>query len=132
MSESTPTHEVEHSARPEDTPRAVGPLFGDEPPTRGPAVLRELMRGSAVTTILAIVLALLVGGVLIASMVFFYALDGRLSVHELLIAIFLFLTAPVSAHLLVKAAMARDPSLRPEPPLTQTSKNPASASRETR
>ncbi|WP_374107597.1 ABC transporter permease [Microbacterium sp. F2E] len=66
MSESTPTHEVEHSARPEDTPRAVGPLFGDEPPTRGAVFLRELMRGSAVTTILAIVLALLVGGVLIA------------------------------------------------------------------
>lgn len=66
MSESTPTHEVEHSARPEDTPRAVGPLFRDEPPTRGAVFLRELMRGSAVTTILAIVLALLVGGVLIA------------------------------------------------------------------
>ena len=66
MSESTPTHEVEHSARPEDTPRAVAPLFRDEPPTRGAVFLRELMRGSAVTTILAIVLALLVGGVLIA------------------------------------------------------------------
>ena len=66
MSESTPTHEVEHSARPEDTPRAVGPLFGDEPPTGGAVFLRELMRGSAVTTILAIVHALLVRGVLIA------------------------------------------------------------------
>lgn len=66
MSESTPTHEVEHSARPEDTPRAVGPLFGDEPPARGAVFLRELMRGSAVTTILAIVLAMVVGGVLIA------------------------------------------------------------------
>ena len=66
MSESTPTHEVEHSARPEDTPRAVGPLFGDAPPARSAVFLRELMRGSAVTTILAIVLALLVGGVLIA------------------------------------------------------------------
>ena len=66
MSESTPTHEVEHSARPEDTPRAVGPLFGDAPPTRSAVFLRELMRGSAVTTILAIVLAMLVGGVLIA------------------------------------------------------------------
>jgi len=66
VSESTPTHEVEHSARPEDTPRAVGPLFGDAPPTRSAVFLRELMRGSAVTTILAIVLAMLVGGVLIA------------------------------------------------------------------
>ncbi|WP_279071907.1 ABC transporter permease [Microbacterium lacticum] len=41
-------------------------MFGDEPPTGGAVFLRELMRGSAVTTILAIVLALLVGGVLIA------------------------------------------------------------------
>jgi multicomponent K+:H+ antiporter subunit G len=39
-----------------------------------------------------------VGGVLIASAVYF-------TVHEFLIAVFLFLTAPVSAHLLVKAAM---------------------------
>lgn len=43
-----------------------------------------------------------VGGVLIASMVFFYALDGRLSVHELLIAIFLFLTAPITALFIAK------------------------------
>ena len=36
-----------------------------------------------------------VGGTLLASMVFFYATEGRISTHELLIAIFLFLTAPV-------------------------------------
>ena len=73
-----------------------------------------------------------VGAVLIVSSAWFTFTRGSPSVHELLITLFLFLTAPVSAHLLVKAAMARDPSLRPEPPLTQTSKNPASASRETR
>ena len=38
------------------------------------------------------------------------------SLHELLITLFLFITAPVSAHLLVKAAMRLDPALRPPPP----------------
>jgi multicomponent K+:H+ antiporter subunit G len=45
-----------------------------------------------------------VGGMLIASMLYFIG-SGRPSVHELLIAMFLFLTAPVSAHLLAKAAL---------------------------
>jgi len=43
-----------------------------------------------------------VGGVLIASMVFFYATTGRISAHELLIAIFLFLTAPITALFIAK------------------------------
>jgi multicomponent K+:H+ antiporter subunit G len=46
-----------------------------------------------------------VGGVLIASFVFFTVRGPGFSVHEFLITVFLFLTAPVSAHLLVKAAM---------------------------
>jgi multicomponent K+:H+ antiporter subunit G len=33
--------------------------------------------------------------------------------HELLITLFVFMTAPVAAHLLVKAAMHVDPRLRP-------------------
>ena len=55
-----------------------------------------------------------VGCVLIASAIHF---SGRAapSVHELLITLFVFLTAPVSAHLLIKAAMRTDPSL-PKPP----------------
>lgn len=56
-----------------------------------------------------------VGGVLIASMLAFAA-RGEVSLHELLITLFLFLTAPVSAHLLVRAAMKLDPRLRPPPP----------------
>ncbi len=56
-----------------------------------------------------------VGCVLGASALFF-ALQGEPSLHELLIAMFLFITAPVSAHLIVKAAMRLDPSLRPPPP----------------
>jgi len=57
-----------------------------------------------------------VGGVLLASALFFSAQTGSLSLHELLVALFLFLTAPVSAHLLVKAAKQLDPTLAPPPP----------------
>lgn len=46
-----------------------------------------------------------VGGMLIASMLYFGAQNGTLSLHELLITLFLFITAPVSAHVLSKAAM---------------------------
>jgi multicomponent K+:H+ antiporter subunit G len=56
-----------------------------------------------------------VGCVLLASMLWF-GLTGKPSLHELLITLFLFFTAPVSAHLLIKAAMKLDPSLRPPPP----------------
>lgn len=46
-----------------------------------------------------------VGGALVASMVYFLALRGTLSIHELLISLFLFLTAPITAHFLAKAHM---------------------------
>ena len=44
-----------------------------------------------------------IGAVLIASMVYFSVLERDLSVHELLIALFLFLTAPVTAQMMAKA-----------------------------
>ena len=44
-----------------------------------------------------------VGGVLLASMA--YSLRDSLLLHELLITLFLFVTAPVSAHLLTQAAL---------------------------
>jgi multicomponent K+:H+ antiporter subunit G len=46
-----------------------------------------------------------VGGMLIASMIFFSSRGQGLSLHELLITLFLFITAPVSAHILAKAAL---------------------------
>lgn len=46
-----------------------------------------------------------VGGVLWASLIFFGTHEAGISLHELLITIFLFITAPVSAHLLAKAAL---------------------------
>lgn len=48
-----------------------------------------------------------VGCLLIASAVFFTANGDGLSLHEILISLFLFITAPVSAHLLAKAALYR-------------------------
>ena len=56
-----------------------------------------------------------VGGVLLAAMLW-QAMQGAPSLRELLITAFLFLTAPVSAHLLAKAALALDPSARPPRP----------------
>lgn len=44
-----------------------------------------------------------IGSVLVASMVSFIAVEDMLSVHEILIIAFLFLTAPVTAHFVAKA-----------------------------
>jgi multicomponent K+:H+ antiporter subunit G len=48
-----------------------------------------------------------VGSTLIASMIFFPAFVGGWSAHELLIALFLFITAPVSANMIAKAHIHR-------------------------
>ena len=55
------------------------------------------------------------GCVLVASMLS-SAGAGEASLRELLITLFVFLTAPVSAHLLVKAAMRQDPRIVPPDP----------------
>jgi multicomponent K+:H+ antiporter subunit G len=65
-----------------------------------------------------------VGSVLIASMLYFSFSGGGVSVHELLITLFIFLTAPVSAHLLVKAAMHLAPGVRPPEPRRDSSTEP--------
>jgi multicomponent K+:H+ antiporter subunit G len=48
-----------------------------------------------------------VGGVLIASIIHSWALEQHLSLHELLITLFLFLTAPITAHFLAKVHIHR-------------------------
>lgn len=48
-----------------------------------------------------------VGGAIVASLVFFSWQERQLQLHEVLITLFLFITAPVSAHMLAKAAMHR-------------------------
>jgi multicomponent K+:H+ antiporter subunit G len=62
-----------------------------------------------------------VGGLLLASMLYFGWTGQRLVIHELLITAFVFLTAPIAAHLLVKSALERDPSQRPDDPVDRKS-----------
>ncbi len=59
-----------------------------------------------------------VGSLLIASMIHFSTQGNGVSFHELIVTLFLFITAPVSAHLLSKAALhLRVKSLAPPPEL---------------
>ena len=46
-----------------------------------------------------------VGAILIASTLYFSITTGELSLHEILISLFLFITAPISAHLMAKSAI---------------------------
>ncbi|MFV0333270.1 MAG: Na+/H+ antiporter subunit G [Tropicimonas sp.] len=57
-----------------------------------------------------------VGGVLIASMLYFAVFLGELSFHELLITAFVFITAPITANFVSKAHMHRDVKERDLPP----------------
>ncbi|GAB2791387.1 Na+/H+ antiporter subunit G [Halomonas shantousis] len=57
------------------------------------------LHGPSKTTTLGI------GCTLIASMVYFSLVNGGVSLQEMLITIFLFITAPVSSHLLAKSAL---------------------------
>lgn len=49
-----------------------------------------------------------IGSMLIASMLFFSVLQTRLVLHELLIAIFMVVTTPITLMLLARAALYRD------------------------
>ncbi len=61
-----------------------------------------------------------IGGTLIASTIYFSAQTGGPSLHELLVTLFLFITAPVSAHLLAKAALhQRIRSIAPPPEIDE-------------
>ena len=69
-----------------------------------------------------------VGCALLASALVF-ACAGRASWHELLITLFVFVTAPVAAQLLIQAALKEQPSLRPDvPPAAETGSPPPSPS----
>jgi len=71
-----------------------------------------------------------IGCVLLASMLYFSVLQSRPAVHEVLIAIFVTITTPITLMLLVSAALRRDwmigdpevplpPDLPPPPALTE-------------
>lgn len=57
-----------------------------------------------------------VGSIVIGSLVHVNAVGGTLGLRELAISVFLFITAPVSAHLLAKAALKARPQPVEEPP----------------
>ena len=46
-----------------------------------------------------------VGAILLASVLYFSFTTEAISLHEILVTIFLFITAPVSAHLMAKSAL---------------------------
>ncbi|BBJ23661.1 monovalent cation/H(+) antiporter subunit G [Candidatus Nitrotoga sp. AM1P] len=56
----------------------------------------------------AIIVTLGTGCVLMASMLYFTVLQSRLVLHELLIAVFVLMTAPVVSMLIMRAAVYRD------------------------
>lgn len=75
-----------------------------------PDLMRRLHAPTKATT-------LGIGSTLIASL-FHFLLGGNPSIHEFLITVFLFLTAPVSAHMIAKAHILRDKRRRLELPPT--------------
>jgi multicomponent K+:H+ antiporter subunit G len=65
-----------------------------------------------------------VGGMLVASVIHFSARGQGVSLRELLIAVFLFITAPLSAHLMTKAALHLGLGTPPPPPSEKRSDAP--------
>lgn len=57
----------------------------------------------------AITVTLGAGCILVASMIYFSVAQSRLVIHELLIGLFVLMTAPVVAMLIMRAAVYRDP-----------------------
>ncbi|KFE35719.1 Na+/H+ antiporter subunit G [Thioclava atlantica] len=49
-----------------------------------------------------------VGAILIASMLWFATKQGHITLHELMVTVFIFLTAPITAHFISKANIFRD------------------------
>ena len=76
-----------------------------------PDLMRRLHAPTKATT-------LGIGATLVASMLYFLLVEGDPSVHELLITAFLFLTAPVTAHMLSKAYILREKRLHGALPST--------------
>ncbi|GIX35925.1 MAG: hypothetical protein KatS3mg126_1704 [Lysobacteraceae bacterium] len=57
-----------------------------------------------------------VGCILLASMLHRYLASGEIGLREILITVFVFLTAPIGAHMLARTALASDPDLAPPRP----------------
>lgn len=66
-----------------------------------------------------------VGSLLIASALYFSTRGDGMSLHEVLVTLFLFITAPVSAHLLAKAALHQQLASLAPPPKNDARDTPA-------
>src|SRR3546814_20657689 len=75
-------------------------LIGSWALARLPSLMTRLHGPTKATT-------LGVGSCLVASMIYFPSQGGTWSAHELLITLFLFITAPVSANMIAKAHLPR-------------------------
>jgi multicomponent K+:H+ antiporter subunit G len=65
-----------------------------------------------------------VGGIMLGTLLYFSAIGDGLSLRELLLALFLFITAPVSAHLVAKAALHIAPDHNRDPALDRRERKP--------
>jgi multicomponent K+:H+ antiporter subunit G len=57
-----------------------------------------------------------VGGTLIASMLYFWGVQNNISIHEVLVTLFLFLTAPITAHFIAKAYLHKNQDAKLQTP----------------
>jgi multicomponent K+:H+ antiporter subunit G len=57
-----------------------------------------------------------IGGVLLGSMVYLSWVSEMAVIHQILIAVFVFMTAPISAHQMAKAMLDANPEMRPPLP----------------
>ena len=88
---------------------AVFTLIGSIGLARLPDVFMRLHGPTKATTLGA-------GSVLVAALAFFTARSGVPEVSNILVLLFLFITAPVSAHLMARAAIHRSCESRCPPP----------------
>src|SRR3546814_11202096 len=88
-------------------------LIGSWALARLPSLMTRLHGPTKATT-------LGVGSCLVASMIYFPSQGGTWSAHELLITLFLFIIAPVSANMIDKAPLHRTPHLMETAPEDET------------
>ncbi len=74
-----------------------------------PTIMSRLHGPSKATT-------LGVGGCLVASMLHFKVVEGQTSIQDILVTVFLFITAPVTAHFVAKAHLHAHPELKAQLP----------------
>lgn len=91
-------------------------LIGSIGLTRLPDIFTRLHGPTKATT-------LGIGSILFGCLLYFSLRHG-LSLHELLVSIFLFLTAPVSAHLIARAALQRHCKNLAAPPQAEQTDQP--------